>query len=207
MIAPEGRLFIGIAWVIVAVLALLQWWIPLALWLPVAIWVLAFFRNPRREGPRGETVIIAPADGKIVSVISIDEPTFLRSAATRVSIFMSVFDVHVNRYPASGLVSYKLYSRGKFGHAADEKASANNEQCSVGLETVRGKLLVRQIAGSIARRIVTDHAAGAEARQGERMGIIQFGSRVDLFVPPAAKVEVAVGQRTRAGQTVVARWN
>ena len=206
-VAPEGRVFIGIAWLLVAILALLHWWIPLALWLPAAVWVIAFFRNPRREGPRGETVIIAPADGKIVSVIPIDEPTFLRSRATRVSIFMSVFDVHVNRYPASGLLSYKVYSRGKFGHAMDEKASADNEQCTVGLETVRGKLLVRQIAGAIARRIVTDHDAGTEVRQGERLGIIRFGSRVDLFVPPAAQVEVAVGQRTRAGQTVVARWN
>jgi phosphatidylserine decarboxylase len=119
---------------------------------------------------------------------------------------MNVFDVHVNRYPASGRVAYRLYSRGKFGHAMAEKASGSNEQCSVGLETPRGKLLVRQIAGSIARRIVTDHDAGTEVVQAERMGLIRFGSRVDLFVPPAVQVLVRDGERTRAGQTVVAQW-
>ncbi|HEV8598407.1 MAG TPA: phosphatidylserine decarboxylase family protein [Gemmatimonadales bacterium] len=205
--APEGRILIGFAWIIVTVLALLHWWIPLALWLPVACWVIAFFRDPVREGPRGDDLILAPADGKVVGVIAMDEPTFLRAPATRISIFMNVFDVHVNRYPAAGRVAYRLYSRGKFGHAMPEKASTDNEQCSLGLETRRGKLLIRQIAGSIARRIVTDHQPDTEVRQAERMGLIRFGSRVDLFVPLAATVLVETGQTTRAGQTVVARWS
>ena len=205
-VAPEGRFFIGSAWLIVTLLALFQLWIPLVFWLPVAGWVIAFFRDPVREGPRGDELVLAPADGRIVSVIAIEEAEFLRGPATRVSIFMNVFDVHVNRYPASGRVAYRLYSRGKFGHAMAEKASASNEQCSVGLETPRGKLLVRQIAGSIARRIVTDHDAGTEVVQAERMGLIRFGSRVDLFVPPAVQVLVRDGERTRAGQTVVAQW-
>ncbi len=206
-VAPEGRVFIGFAWVIVTVLALLHWWIPVALWLPVACWVIAFFRDPVREGPRGDEVILAPADGKVVGVITMDEATFLRAPATRISIFMNVFDVHVNRYPASGRVDYRLYSRGKFGHAMPEKASTDNEQCSIGLETRKGKLLIRQIAGSIARRIVTDHLPGTEVQQAERMGLIRFGSRVDLFVPQAAQVLVEPGQLTRAGQSVVARWS
>jgi phosphatidylserine decarboxylase len=206
LVAPEGRFYIGVAWLIVTVLALLHWWIPLALWLPVAVWVIAFFRDPSRDGPRGAELLIAPADGKIVSVISIDEPTFLQGPATRISIFMNVFDVHVNRYPASGRVAYRLYSRGKFGHAMPEKASSENEQCSLGLDTSRGRVLVRQIAGSIARRIVTDHQPGAEVRQAERMGLIRFGSRVDVFLPRGAEILVHVGQKTRAGQTVVARW-
>jgi len=206
LVAPEGRLYIGIAWLIVTLLALLHWWIPLALWLPVAVWVIAFFRDPSRGGPRGAELLIAPADGKIVSVIPIDEPAFLQGPATRISIFMNVFDVHVNRYPAAGRVAYRLYSRGKFGHAMPEKASAENEQCSVGLDTARGRVLVRQIAGSIARRIVTDHQPGTEVRQADRMGMIRFGSRVDLFLPPAAEILVHAGEKTRAGQTVVARW-
>ena len=206
-VAPEGRLYIGLAWLIAILLALAHWWIPLALWLPVACWVIAFFRDPVREGPRGDELILAPADGKVVSVITIDEPAFLGGTATRVSIFMNVFDVHVNRYPATGTVGYRLYSRGKFGHAMPEKASTDNEQCSLGLDTRRGKLLIRQIAGSIARRIVTDHQPGTEVRQAERMGLIRFGSRVDLFVPPAAQVLVQAGQQTRAGLSVVARWN
>lgn len=206
-IAPEGHLFIGIAWILAILLAVVQWWIPLVLWLPVACWVVAFFRDPVREGPRGDDLVLAPADGKVVGVIAIDEPTFLRAPTTRISIFMNVFDVHVNRYPAGGRVTYRLYSRGKFGHAMPEKASTDNEQCSLGLETRKGKLLIRQIAGSIARRIVTDHEPGAEVQQAERMGIIRFGSRVDLFVPLAAQVLIENGQQTRAGQTVVARWS
>jgi phosphatidylserine decarboxylase len=206
-IAPEGRLFIGIAWVLVIAFALLRWWIPLALWFPVAVWVVAFFRDPTRAGPRGDDVILAPADGKIVGVIAIDEPVFLRGPATRISIFMSVFDVHVNRYPSGGRVGYRDYTRGKFGHAMAEKASTDNEQSSLGLETAHGRLLLRQIAGSIARRIVTDHQPGTEVGQAERLGIIRFGSRVDLFLPPSARVVVATGQVARAGQTVMARWS
>lgn len=205
-VAREGLPFIGLAWLIAGVMVWLHWWIPLLLWLPVALWVIAFFRDPVREGPRGQDVVLAPADGKVVGVIPIDEPSFLHGPATRVSIFMNVFDVHVNRYPASGRVAYRLYSRGKFGHAMPEKASTENEQCSLGLDTARGRLLVRQIAGSIARRIVTDHQPGAEVRQAERMGLIRFGSRVDLLVPIGAEVLVQAGQQTRAGQTVVARW-
>jgi phosphatidylserine decarboxylase len=205
-VAREGLPFIGLAWLLAGVFAWLHWWIPLVLWLPVAVWVIAFFRDPVRNGPRGEELVLAPADGKIVSIIPIDEPSFLQGAATRISIFMNVFDVHVNRYPAAGRVAYRQYSKGRFGHAMPEKASTENEQCSIGLETGRGKLLVRQIAGSIARRIVTDHQPGTEVQQAERMGLIRFGSRVDVFVPRSAEVLVRPEEQTRAGQTVVARW-
>jgi phosphatidylserine decarboxylase len=205
-VAREGRPFISAAWVIVGVLAYFHFWIAEALWLPIAVWVVAFFRDPLREGPRGDDVVIAPADGKVVGVIAIDEPAFLGGPATRISIFMNVFDVHVNRYPARGRVAYRQYSKGKFGHAMPEKASTENEQSSVGLDTPRGRILIRQIAGSIARRIVTDHGEGTDVGQAERMGIIRFGSRVDLFIPAALEVLVQSGQKTRAGQTVVAQW-
>jgi len=206
-IAPEGRLFIAIAWTILVVLGLLHWWWIAALWLPVAVWTIVFFRDPVREGPRGEDLIIAPADGVVVSVIPVDEPAFIGSTATRVSIFMNVVNVHVNRYPASGRLRYRRYSKGAFGHAMAEKASTTNEQCSIGIETSRGRLLVRQIAGSVARRIVTDHPEGTEVRQGERMGMIRFGSRVDLFAPRSIDVLVKEGDKTKAGLTVVARWS
>jgi phosphatidylserine decarboxylase len=205
-VAPEGRPFISAAWVIVGVLAWLHLWVAEALWLPIAVWVVAFFRDPVREGPRGDELVIAPADGKVVGVIAIDEPAFLGGPATRISIFMNVFNVHVNRYPSRGRVGYRQYSKGRFGHAAPEKASTENEQSSLGLDTPRGRLLIRQIAGSIARRIVTDHPEGTDVGQAERMGIIRFGSRVDLFVPAALEVLVQPGQKTVAGQTVVARW-
>jgi phosphatidylserine decarboxylase len=205
-VAPEGWPFIGVAWLLAAAFAGMRWWIPLGVWLPVAVWVVAFFRDPVRQGPRGDDVVIAPADGLVVSVIPIDEPAFLRSASTRISIFMSVFDVHVNRYPARGVVAFRSYVRGAFGHAMAEKASAQNEQSSTGLDTPRGRLLIRQIAGSIARRIVTDHPEGTEVGQGERMGLIRFGSRVDVFLPAGAAVAVREGERTRTGETVIARW-
>ncbi|TFG50689.1 MAG: phosphatidylserine decarboxylase family protein [Gemmatimonadales bacterium] len=181
-------------------------WYALALWLPIAVWVIAFFRDPVREGPRGDHLVIAPADGEVVSVVTVDEPDYLKGRAIRVSIFMNVFNVHVNRYPVSGAVEYRHYNRGSFGHAGTEKASMENEQCSLGIATSRGRVLVRQIAGLVARRIVTDHDVGATARQGERMGLIRFGSRVDVFIPPEATVHVRTGETTRAGQTVVAQW-
>ena len=208
-IAPEGWAFILPAWVVAFLLvgtARTGLWLPAALWLPLAFWVVAFFRDPPRNRVRGDELILAPADGRIVSVIPQDEPEFLRSSSTRVSIFMNVFDVHVNRYPAGGRVAYRRYSRGRFLNAAAEKASTANEQAAIGLETRYGRLLVRQIAGLIARRIVTDHQEGREVRQAERLGLIRFGSRVDLFVPASARVVVSAGQRARAGETVVAQW-
>lgn len=205
-VAREGLPFILAAWVVSAGLALAGWWVALAVWLPVAVWVVAFFRDPERPGPRGEALIIAPADGKVVSVIPIDEPTFLGGQATRISIFMNVFNVHVNRYPAGGTVGYRHYHPGAFLNAASEKASVANEQSSIGLVTARGRLLVRQIAGLVARRIITDHAEGARVAQGDRMGLIRFGSRVDLFLPPGAVARVRQGDTTTAGQTVIAEW-
>jgi phosphatidylserine decarboxylase len=136
-----------------------------------------------------------------------DEPEFVGERTTRVSIFMNVFDVHVNRYPSDGTVRYRHYVKGEFGHAGTEKASLENEQSTVGLETPRGKVLVRQIAGLVARRIVTDHEVGTKVHQGDRMGIIRFGSRVDIFIPVAARILVQSGQKTRAGLTKVAEWD
>ncbi len=210
-VAPEGKPFIAVAWGLEAVLAgafvlgLLPWW-PALLWLAIAIWVVAFFRDPVRTGERGDNLAIAPADGKVVDVREIDEPGFIGSRVQRVCIFMNVFDCHVNRYPLGGSVEYRHYNKGKFVNAADEKASLENEQSSVGVATQRGRVLIRQIAGLIARRIVTDHPVGTRVQQGDRLGIIRFGSRVDLFLPVTASVTVKVGDRTKAGVTVVARW-
>jgi phosphatidylserine decarboxylase len=211
--APEGRWFIAGAWLIevaLLVAALREatpgWWIAAVLWLALAVWVVAFFRDPERAGQRGECLLLAPADGKVVSVLETDEPAFFGGRAIRVSIFMNVFDCHVNRYPTDGTVRYRHYNPGKFGHAAAEKSSLDNEQSSIGLLSARGKVLIRQIAGLIARRIVTDHEVGSSVRQGERMGMIRFGSRVDLFLPLGTRVLVQPGDTTRVGVTVVAEW-
>ena len=205
-IAPEGWPFIATALVIAGALAVFRLWIPFGAWMIIAIWVIAFFRDPVRQGPRGDKLVIAPADGKVISVIPMAESTFVGGQATRISIFMNVFNVHVNRYPSDGVVEHRDYKAGAFFNAAAEKASAENEQSSVGLKTDYGRVLVRQIAGLIARRIVTDGEKGDSVRQGERMGLIRFGSRVDVFVPAGVQVRSKVGDVTKAGQTVIAEW-
>jgi phosphatidylserine decarboxylase len=213
-IAPEGRGFIALAWIIaVALLAAAAHydttsrWILAVLWLVVAVWVVAFFRDPVRSGQRGDRLILAPADGKVVSITEVEEPAFLGGRALRMSIFMNVFNCHVNRYPTDGVVRYRHYNPGKFGHAAAEKSSLDNEQSSTGVAAPQGKLLIRQIAGLIARRIVTDHGVGTTVHQGERMGMIRFGSRVDLFLPLGTKILVTTGENTLVGVTVVAEWH
>jgi len=212
--APEGRWFIVGAWAVALVLIGMAmartsagWVVAAALWGVLAVWVVAFFRDPERVWSRGDRLIVAPADGKVVSVTDVDEPAFFSGRALRISIFMNVFDCHVNRYPTDGTVAYRHYNPGEFGHAGAEKASLSNEQSSIGLATARGKVLIRQIAGLVARRIVTDHEPGQAVRQGERLGMIRFGSRVDLFLPLDTRVLVHVGDTTRVGVTVVAEWS
>jgi phosphatidylserine decarboxylase len=209
--ASEGILFIAIAALVAvgayaAALNRPSWplWTLAGLFTIVALWVAYFFRDPERAGERGDRLIIAPADGRVVMITDVDEPAFLHGRATRVSIFMNVFNVHVNRYPLTGTVRYVHYNKGKFLNAATEKSSLENEQMSVGIESGSARVLVRQIAGLIARRIANYSREGEQVVQGERMGIIRFGSRVDLFVPPAAVVRVRVGDATIAGTTVVA---
>lgn len=181
-----------VAWTLAGVVAVL------------AIWVAAFFRDPERTGPRGDHLVIAPADGAVLPPASVAESTYFRGDAIRVSIFMNVFNVHVNRYPVSGVVRHVHYNPGRFLHAASDKASLDNEQRSVGIETPRGRVLVRQIAGLLARRIVTYAKESDSVEQGQRMGLIRFGSRVDVFVPPDAKILVREGEKVVAGTTVIA---
>jgi len=211
-IAPEGWPFIGIGLALTAALAVIAWaWPGWALALPLlaallTVWVVVFFRDPARPGPRGDRLVIAPADGRVLSVAPVEESMYLHQQATRISIFMNVFNVHVNRFPVSGEVDIVHYNPGEFVTASLDKASLVNEQASVGIVGPRGRVLVRQIAGLIARRIVTDVAPGDAAVQGERFGMIRFGSRVDVFLQTAAAVRVAPGQPVRAGQTVLAEY-
>jgi phosphatidylserine decarboxylase len=209
--AREGLIFIAIAALIAAgtyaiALNRRSWplWILAFLLTIITLWVAYFFRDPERTGARGEQVVIAPADGKVLLIQQVDEPTFMGGKANRISIFMNVFNVHVNRYPVSGTVKYLQYNPGKFLNAAAEKSSLENEQMSVGIETPRGRILTRQIAGLIARRIVTYSKQDEKVEQGQRMGLIRFGSRVDVFVPLDARILVKVGDITVAGQTVLA---
>jgi phosphatidylserine decarboxylase len=209
--AREGVVFIVIAGLLAAGMFALAvtrrswplWLLALAVTL-VALWVAYFFRDPERTGERGAHLVVAPADGKVVHVTEVDEPTFMRGRAVRISIFMNVFNVHVNRYPVGGTVRHVKRTAGRFLNAVGERASLENEQVSVGIENDGGRVLVRQIAGLIARRIHTYSTEGRAVTQGDRMGIIRFGSRVDVFVAPGAKVRVKVGDATVAGITVLA---
>ncbi|MGQ0712981.1 MAG: phosphatidylserine decarboxylase family protein [Gemmatimonadaceae bacterium] len=210
-VAREGLLFIGIgiaaaigAVALAANRPTVPLWIAAIVLVALAIWLVAFFRDPERAGERGAQLVVSPADGKVVQITEVDEPAFVRGRALRISIFMNVFNVHVNRFPVTGAVAYVHYNKGKFLNAAAEKASLENEQMSVGIETSRGRILVRQIAGLIARRIVNYAKVGTDAEQGARMGMIRFGSRVDVFVPPTSKVRVKLGDFPVAGVTVLA---
>ena len=209
--AREGLIFIVIAALIAAAtyalaLSLRSWplWLLAFVFTVLAIWVAYFFRDPERSGERGDRIVIAPADGKVVLDTIVEEPAFMGGRSRRISIFMNVFNVHVNRYPVSGTVRYLHYNPGKFLNAAAEKSSLENEQMSVGIETPEGRVLVRQIAGLIARRIVTYSKEGEQVQQGQRMGLIRFGSRVDVFLPVDATVRVKIGELTTAGTSVIA---
>jgi phosphatidylserine decarboxylase len=208
--AREGLLFIAIAAFIAAgafgfAITRRSWglWLAAFVLLLLALWVAYFFRDPERIGERGPTLVVSPADGKLIMITEVDEPSFMKGRATRLSIFMNVFNVHVNRYPVDGVVRYVHYNKGKFFNAAAEKSSLENEQMSVGVETGGNRLLVRQIAGLIARRIVTYSKLCETVRQGDRMGIIRFGSRVDVFLPAGSTVRAKVGDITVAGVTIL----
>lgn len=208
--AREGLLFIAIAALVAAAafafaVSRRSWglWLAAFVLLLLALWVAYFFRDPERTGERGPSLIVSPADGKLVMITEVDEPSFIQGRAIRLSIFMNVFDVHVNRYPVNGVVKYIHYNRGKFFNAAAEKSSLENEQMSVGIDMGRHRVLVRQIAGLIARRIVTYSKLGETAKQGDRMGIIRFGSRVDVFLPVGSTMRAKLGDVTRAGVTIL----
>lgn len=177
--------------------------VPLAAVIAVAF-TLWFFRDPDRLIPSGEGIVLSPADGEVVLVQPVFETEYLKSEGTQVSIFMSPLNVHVNRYPISGTVGYFRHIPGKFLVAYAEKSSTDNERTLIGVENGRMKVLFKQIAGFVARRIVAEVKVGDHAVAGERFGMIKFGSRVDVIIPRSADVKVKLGDRTVAGETVLA---
>jgi len=163
-----------------------------------------FFRDPERTSPAGEGFVLSPADGKIIALRQLEEKEFLGSRATMVSIFMSPLNVHVNRNPIGGKVKHLRYVKGEYFAAFEDKASEKNEQMVIGIEGPRGRVLFKQIAGFVARRIVCTLKMDDTVKAGERFGMIKFGSRVDVFVPASAVVRAKVGDVTVAGETVLA---
>ena len=208
--AREGRPFMLMAALVAAGTVAIAVRNPVAVWAAapataLALLVFYFFRDPEREIPEGPGLVLAPGDGKVVEITEVEEPSFLEGPFRRISIFLSIFNVHVQRAPASGSVAHRAYTPGGYAVAWHPKASEENEQSSIGLVTDSGRLLVRQIAGLIARRIITYPEEGQTLERGERIGLIRFGSRVDLFIPLEWPVECAVGDRAVGGRTVMAR--
>lgn len=170
----------------------------------LTVFVISFFRDPERTIPAGDKAILSPADGKIIRIESCTEERFLKGPALKVSIFMSVFNVHVNRIPLSGRIAEVAYRPGKFVSANLDKASAANEQNALLLEAAGGtKLLFVQIAGLIARRIVCWVRKGDPVERGRRFGMIRFGSRMDVYLPPNIQIQARLGQKAYGGQTIL----
>jgi phosphatidylserine decarboxylase len=204
----EGYPFIALFAAVNLLAFLFAGWLGWAL-LPVTIWCIAFFRDPERTTPAGDNLVICPADGKLLPIIDAAPPPELGMGdglRPRLSIFMNVFNVHVNRNPVSGQVVTLSYRPGKFFNASFDKASVHNERMSVRVKADTGQELAYvQIAGLVARRIVCELVQGQSVIQGTRFGIIRFGSRVDVYLPPGSEILVTPGMTTIAGETVLAR--
>ena len=210
----EGRsLLFGLLILLSAVSYGIHYWVGEGLYLNVHILisvilyliVLQFFRNPAITVEKNENHILAPADGKVVVIEETTEEEYLKDKRIQVSIFMSPFNVHVNRMPASGIISYFKYHPGKYLVAWHPKSSTENERTTVSVKLINGEqVLFRQIAGALARRICLYIKEGARMEQGQEFGFIKFGSRVDLFLPLNAKIQVKNGQKTIGGRTIIA---
>ncbi len=207
----QGYPFIAIALLLNVLLVLLAgaWgW----LFAPVTIWVVAFFRDPDRIAPSGKNQLICPADGRLLPIVTAEPPPELDlglEKRLRLSIFMNVFNVHVNRVPCDGTITRLAYRPGKFFNASFDKASVHNERMAIRIrpdDSLGGDIAVVQIAGLIARRIVCDLKEGERVWRGNRFGIIRFGSRVDVYLPAGARALVKEGQNVRAGETVLAEF-
>jgi len=206
-IHPDGWRFIAIAAVVTLIFFWL--WTPLGwLGLLVTLWCVYFFRDPWRVTPTREGLVVAPADGLVVSVGPAMPPPELEMGAapmTRIGIFLNVFDVHINRMPMSGRILKLAYHAGKFLNASLDKASDENERMAIRVATNEGpEIAVVQIAGLVARRIVCNLSAGQDAIAGQRFGLIRFGSRTDVYLPPSWPPLVIPGQRVLGGETVIA---
>ena len=171
----------------------------------LTLFTVFFFRNPARQRRDADGLVLAPADGRIVEIKPVEEPSFFEGPATRISIFLSVFNVHIQRAPITGRIGLRAFKPGGFAAAWNPRASTENEQSTLGITAGSHRVMVRQIAGLVARRIVTDPEEEDLVPQGSRIGLIRFGSRVDLFLPPDWELTCQVGDRTKGGLTDIAR--
>jgi phosphatidylserine decarboxylase len=204
-VVKEGYLYIGILAFITVIVAMAvdPYWsiVPGVLFL----FVTFFFRNPRRTVPSDPALVLSPADGTVMGVSEVFEDQFLIETAIKVTIFLSVFNVHINRSPIDGEIKFQQYTCGRFRPAYKESAGCENERHTLGLENERMKVLVTQIAGILARRIVSWVTLGSLLQRGQRYGMIKFGSCTELVVPAAVEILVQKGDKVRGGETVIGR--
>ncbi|MCX7780072.1 MAG: phosphatidylserine decarboxylase family protein [Negativicutes bacterium] len=204
-VVKEGYMYIAILAVITAIVAVAvdPYWsiVPGVL----MAFVTFFFRNPNRKVPDDQTLILSPADGKVMGVSEVYEDQFLNQEAVKVTIFLSVFDVHVNRSPIAGEIKFQQYTCGRFRPAYKETVGCENERHTIGLENERIKVLVTQIAGILARRIVSWVTVGNVLAPGQRYGLIKFGSCTELIVPKHVEIFVKKGDRVKGGETIIGR--
>ncbi|HXX82000.1 MAG TPA: phosphatidylserine decarboxylase family protein [Thermodesulfovibrionales bacterium] len=201
-LAPEGHPFI-FGFFGLTVLVLL--FAPLGALLPfvLTLFMVYFFRDPERRIPEEKNVFVSPADGKVILIQTVSEDKFLKGDTVEVSIFMSPLDVHVNRAPCEGVVEGVVHTPGRFLSAFKHEASLQNENIAMLLTTQHGKLLIRQVAGFLARRAVCRVKKGDPLQKGERYGIIKFSSRLDIYLPREVQIKVKLGDRVKAGETVI----
>ncbi len=203
-VALEGYPFIGLAALITVVVALLDYDIVSLISLAVTIFVLYFFRDPVRVAPTAADAIVSPADGKVIAIEEVFDDKFTNEHVYKISIFMNVFNVHVNRVPFPGQVLDIQYRPGRFYSANSDRAALENETCAVIMESNEGqKFAFVQMAGLVARRIVCWAEKGDVFKIGQRFGLIRFGSRVDVYLPNKVQIEVRNGQKVRGGETVL----
>ncbi len=203
-IAKPGYFFIGVSAFITAVFALIGLGIPAILFMMLTIFICFFFRDPDRMVTTEKGAVVSPADGRVVIVDNLAENPCFEGPALKISIFMSIFNVHVNRIPHEGYVTNIIYTPGKFFNACLDKASNDNERNAVIIETLDGRRYgTVQIAGLIARRIICGIQKGAPVERGRRFGMICFGSRLDVYLPPDTLPNVTVGNKVKAGTSVV----
>lgn len=166
-----------------------------------------FLRDPERSTPEDEDIVVSPADGTVIKIAEVDEPVYFKGRSQLISVFMSVFNVHVNRIPVDGQVEFVDYKAGQYLAAFADKASDINEQSMIGIKTSKGKVYFKQIAGLLARRIVYHVKQGDSVKKGERFGLIRYGSRLDIFLPLSAKINVQLKQKVKGGVTILAELN
>ena len=200
----EARWIFGVFCALAVLSFLLSPWLAL-IWVLLVFYTFYFFRDPDRTLPEDETAVVAAADGVVVEIADLEEPEVVKAPMRRVAIFLSVFDVHTNRAPVSGTVIYSERRIGKMLDARHPDATRLNECRTWAIKNAAGTVVVRQITGAIARRIVAWAKVGQHVARGERFGMIRFGSRTEVYLPPTAEVVVQVGDRVQGGASVIAR--